>query len=132
MNHPRKVVVLGAGASHGATHARKVRCPLVNGFFEAAQNLGLLEERFANFDLRQMEKEIAAGGGEVRRAFPNWDSYADGTHLQMLMHLVQEQLDISPREYVGRAIDVERIMGLVEGELLHAHTIRRLKRERLT
>jgi|GEM_PF-6029513 len=127
-----RIVVLGAGASYGATQDRPVPCPLVNWFFDAAERLGLVQRAFAGLTPDTMEAEIQAAGGDIRGVVPDWNASKQGAHLDALLGLVHEQLGIAPRSYLDLPIDVERIMGLIEAELLGVHSMRRLTGEQTT
>ncbi len=77
-----RVVVLGAGASHGASANAGASCPLVGGFFATAKKLGLLDAEFGR-DFWSTMRQQGITPETFQRIYPSWE--LEGTeHLQVL------------------------------------------------
>ena len=121
-----RVVILGAGASHGASIPGEVLPPLVNQFFAVADHLGLLREDYGKEALDRLRAEIERTGGDFARAQEAVGVPEFMGHLFALKEFVKEQLDVKPDEYQTTGVDIERLMALAEGELLGRHAVARL------
>jgi hypothetical protein len=121
-----RLVVLGAGASYGATRSNPVPTPMVNWFFDAAQRLGLMNGEYGVKEWRKLEKEVSDAGGDIRRAYPDYDPTVGTQHLAVLKGFLHQQIYIPTDDYIDRPIDIERVMGLIEGEQLGYHEMRRI------
>ena len=120
-----RVVILGAGASHGASIPGEVLPPLVNQFFAVADHLGLLREDYGKEALDRLRAEIERTGGDFARAQEAVGVPEFMGHLFALKEFVKEQLDVKPDEYQTTGVDIERLMALAEGELLGRHAVAR-------
>lgn len=112
-----RVIVLGAGASFGASNWHAVRPPLVDHFFSAAAVHGLLKSVFGRDQMESLKRTVHETGGN----WSNVEQAVGGTfqgHLQALKVLVQEQLGVAPDELESKPVNIERLFGLIEAELL--------------
>ena len=104
-----RVVVLGAGASHGASSHVGVPCPLVGGFFEAAMRHGLFDQELLDNGMAKLKREIEQAGGDPERFRALGMDLEKGRHLEILKEFVREQLGVTPDEYLNRPIDTDFI-----------------------
>ncbi len=112
-----RVIVLGAGASYGASNWNVVRPPLVDRFFSAAAAHGLLQSAFGRDQMENLKRTVHETGGD----WSNVEKSVGGTfqgHLATLKALVQEQLGVTPDELDTKPVNIERLFGLIEAELL--------------
>lgn len=117
-----RVVILGAGASHGASQNHGLACPLVDGVFKTASFLGLTNATYADDWQRRFEEDVRAAGGDPRR-IERLHAGRTMVHLGAIKGFVKQQLLVAPEDYPTVAIDLERVMGLVEGEVLGYHEL---------
>lgn len=121
-----RAIVLGAGASYGASDNHNgIPCPLVDRVLETASRLGLTDQAYGEAFWDRFEAEVRAAGGDLQEARARRGMEAN-EHLGALKGFVQQQLGVSPDEYLTTRVDFERVMGLVEGEVLGAHELLRL------
>lgn len=123
-----RAVVLGAGASFGRADPGAVKPPLVDDFFRAALNIGIFEaDRLPDWQA-DLVQDVGVSWEELVRRVPQLEDVNDPAagHLSVLQAFVDEQLGISTDSYDRLPIDIERLMGLIEGELLGYHGMLRL------
>lgn len=117
-----KAVILGAGASYGASRNGGFPCPLVTGILGAAVAAGLTSEDYSG---APTSDNIAAGGPD-----PNIVAQVTGveyvSHLDKLKKFVEEQFGLSEDSYARSTIDFEKLFALVEAELLGYHGLLQL------
>lgn len=117
-----RAVILGAGASHGRGGGGALRPPLTHQFFQLGVKLGLFDKSIgANLE-QEIADEVGISIEELRRRTePVLDLGPDPSHLSVLKAFVEEQMGVSWSEYPTCPIDIERLLGLIEGELLGYH-----------
>jgi hypothetical protein len=123
-----KAVVLGAGASFGASANAGVRCPLVNGIVATAAKVGLFANDYASASDVATENELRATGASIQKVREVLQS-KEGGHLVVLQNFIFEQLGIELGDYANASIDFEKLFALVEAELLGYHGLQKLSRQ---
>jgi hypothetical protein len=112
-----RVVVLGAGASFGSSHWQVARAPLVDRFFSVADDHGLLDTAFAEGHMEDLKGEVARTGGDWSVLERFMGGPLEG-HLAALKSFVHEQLGVPPDNLSTAPVNIERLFGLIEAELL--------------
>lgn len=112
-----RLIVLGAGASYGASNWNVIRPPLVDRFFSAAAAHGLLKSAYGREQMESLKRTVEETGGK----WSNVEQAVGGSfqgHLVTLKALVKEQLGIEPDDLATKPVNIERLFGLIEAELL--------------
>lgn len=126
-----KAIVLGAGASYGASHYSDVRSPMVNGILSTASLLGLVDPEYAKDHNALLRAEFCAQGANMDIFDSLLSAPDDGSHLIVLREFVKEQFGVNPEQYETHPIDFERLFALVEAELLGYHGVLKLTAQSL-
>lgn len=121
-----RMIVLGAGASFGRTDGLEIKPPLTSQFFSKARELGLFAEEIYERWAESLPDQVGRSLDQLVRAVPALDPGDNAGHLAVLKGFVSQQLGIEPEEYSNTPLDIERLMGLIEGELLGYHGFLRL------
>ena len=123
-----RCVILGAGASYGASKQGALRCPLVTGILPSAQALGLFEPGFAAARHAKLRAALLAAG-----ATPDTLPAAmldDDQHLEVLTTFIRTHFGVEPKDFGTKLVDFERLFALTEAELLGWHGLLRAKGKR--
>lgn len=116
-----RVFVLGAGASYGRGGDHSLAPPLTGDFFNRAARLGLFNEEIFTRWQEWLEAETGLTLSDLAERVPHLDAGSDPGHLAVLKAFVEEQMDVAPGDYESVPLDIERLLGLIEGELLGYH-----------
>lgn len=122
-----RVFVLGAGASYGRDGSGPITPPLVDDFLGKAEAIGLFDEGRLPDWRKDLEEKSGLSWQQIVDRVPAFERGADGGHLAVLQSFIREQLGISPGGYASQPINIERLMGLIEGELLGVHGLMKLE-----
>ena len=116
-----KVVVLGAGASFGASEHGGVPCPVVDRVLAAASQAGIFSDPVPDRVMSELDKELREAGTSLEefRSKVHLPEYEG--HLAAFKGLVSEQLGVAPNLYETVPVDFELLFGLLESALLGFH-----------
>jgi hypothetical protein len=122
-----RLVLLGAGASYGASRYGSCRPPLVTGILPSAVELGLFSPTFATKQHEAVLARLRAAGanGEMLERF----AAASEQHLFVLTSFIEQQFGVLPDSYGTASLDFERLLALTESELLGYHALLRFARQ---
>ena len=121
-----KLVLLGAGASYGASRYGEIRPPLVTGILPAAHELGMFSGGYATARHDAFTQQLREARAKAEMI--NEHASVRDQHLQILTAFIEEQFDAIPAGYIDAQIDFERLFALTEAELLGHHALIRHKR----
>jgi hypothetical protein len=115
-----RTVVLGAGASYGASKNAGFPCPLVSGILSTAQKAGLTSATYGEAADSQLESELLSEGTSLEAVHKALGSPPRVDHLYALRAFVEEQFGLTESTY-DLGVDFERLFSMVEAELLGYH-----------
>lgn len=120
-----KLIVLGAGASFGASRNGGLPCPLVNQILATAANAGITGSKYADRANAELDAELGKLGKSQAEIAQILGLPQQKDHLDVLRAFVKEQLGISEAQYQD-PLDFEKLFALVEAQLLGYHGLLKL------
>jgi hypothetical protein len=120
-----KAILLGAGASFGASRYDAFPAPLVTGILPAAVKLGLFDPTYAKKRHEAFVEYVRSTKATPEAIEGLVASNAGDQHLLVLAQFIEQQFGVRPEQYDTAQIDFEKVFALTEAELLGHHSLLR-------